>query len=49
MDREEHPEFDLIVKATDQGAEPQTATANVIITLKDRNDNKPEFKPKKYQ
>lgn len=35
--------------ATDQGVSPQSASASVIITVQDINDNDPVFEPKVYE
>lgn len=35
--------------ASDQGVPPQSATASVIITVQDINDNDPVFEPKIYE
>lgn len=35
--------------AQDKGAPPQMATASVVITVQDVNDNDPVFNPKLYE
>lgn len=35
--------------ASDQGVPPQSASASVIITVQDVNDNDPVFEPKNYE
>ncbi|KAM6289159.1 LOW QUALITY PROTEIN: cadherin EGF LAG seven-pass G-type receptor 2-like, partial [Aegotheles albertisi] len=50
VDREEVEAFELLVEATDQGQEPgpRSATATVLITVEDDNDNAPQFSEKRY-
>ncbi|KAL8573372.1 hypothetical protein ACOMHN_032387 [Nucella lapillus] len=43
LDRETTPVYSFMVYAADQGLEPKTATATVIITLEDVNDQYPTF------
>ncbi|KAL3270161.1 hypothetical protein HHI36_009218 [Cryptolaemus montrouzieri] len=49
LDREDKPKFMFQVFATDQGKPPQSASASVIITVQDVNDNDPSFEPKIYE
>lgn len=37
------------VIANDQGVPPQSASASVVITVQDVNDNDPVFEPKLYE
>lgn len=39
----------LQVLAIDGGKPPKTATASVLITVQDVNDNDPVFSPKQYE
>ncbi|XP_065173819.1 protocadherin-like wing polarity protein stan isoform X2 [Atheta coriaria] len=48
LDREEHPKYSFQVIASDQGNPPQSASASIIITVQDVNDNNPIFDPKVY-
>lgn len=50
LDREAHKSYLLKVQATDKGGLPnrKTATADVEITLRDENDNKPQFTQSAY-
>lgn len=50
VDREEVSEYHLVVEANDQGKDPgpRSATATVHITVKDENDNSPQFSEKRY-
>lgn len=43
LDRETTPVFSFKVYVADRGSEPKTATADVIITLEDVNDQYPTF------
>lgn len=49
LDREEQSKFMFQVIAADQGVPPQSASASVIITVQDVNDNDPVFEPKIYE
>ncbi|XP_049823743.1 protocadherin-like wing polarity protein stan isoform X2 [Aethina tumida] len=49
LDREDQSKFMFQVIATDQGVPPQSASASVIITVQDVNDNDPIFEPKIYE
>lgn len=35
--------------ATDQGSPPQSASASVVVSVQDVNDNDPVFEPKVYE
>ncbi|KAM4712410.1 cadherin EGF LAG seven-pass G-type receptor 1 isoform 2-T2 [Anableps anableps] len=50
-DRETRSQYKLIVEANDQGKDPHplTATATVLITVEDENDNYPQFSEKRYE
>ncbi|XP_039607150.1 protocadherin Fat 4 isoform X1 [Polypterus senegalus] len=43
LDREKEAQYLLIVKATDKGSPPKSATVKVIIHVLDVNDNAPKF------
>lgn len=43
FDREENPEFKVVIQAKDKGREPLSSTATLTIKLLDINDNAPEF------
>lgn len=43
LDREDVPNFELIVEAVDQGLPQQTGTASVLVQILDKNDNPPRF------
>ncbi|XP_060527638.1 protocadherin-like wing polarity protein stan isoform X2 [Cylas formicarius] len=49
LDREDQGKFMFQVVATDKGVPPLSASASVIITVQDVNDNDPVFKPKLYE
>ncbi|KAG7212572.1 hypothetical protein KM043_012871 [Ampulex compressa] len=49
LDREICSKYQFTVIATDSGEEPKTATATVILTITDVNDNDPYFDPKSYE
>ncbi|KAG8278057.1 Cadherin EGF LAG seven-pass G-type receptor 2 [Homalodisca vitripennis] len=49
LDRETHAKFQFQVLATDGGMPAKTATASVVITVQDVNDNDPVFSPKQYE
>ncbi|XP_074026257.1 protocadherin-like wing polarity protein stan isoform X2 [Leptinotarsa decemlineata] len=49
LDREHQPKFMFQVIATDQGVPPQSASASIVITVQDVNDNDPVFEPKIYE
>ena len=44
-DREKQPEYDIVIKVTDQGMPEQVGTINVHIVVNDTNDNRPECPP----
>ncbi len=43
LDRESSARHDLEILAIDDGVPPKTATASLIVIVKDVNDNAPEF------
>uniref|UniRef100_A0A3Q3NGM6 Cadherin EGF LAG seven-pass G-type receptor 1-like n=1 Tax=Mastacembelus armatus TaxID=205130 RepID=A0A3Q3NGM6_9TELE len=49
-DRENIPQYRLIVEASDQGRDPgpRSSTATVFISVEDENDNFPQFIQKRY-
>jgi cadherin EGF LAG seven-pass G-type receptor 1 len=49
LDREEQSRYDFDVIAADSGDVPLSATASVVITVSDSNDNDPKFDPKLYE
>ncbi|KAJ8866707.1 hypothetical protein PR048_032568 [Dryococelus australis] len=49
LDREESARYHFVVVATDGGKPPKSATASVIITIQDVNDNDPVFEPNIYE
>ncbi|CAG9761162.1 unnamed protein product [Ceutorhynchus assimilis] len=49
LDREKQSKFMFQVIAADQGIPPQSASASVIISVQDINDNDPVFEPKLYE
>ncbi|GLV44458.1 starry night [Carabus blaptoides fortunei] len=49
LDREEQSKYMFQVIATDQGNPPLSASASVIVSLQDVNDNDPLFEPKIYE
>ncbi|XP_031351868.1 protocadherin-like wing polarity protein stan isoform X2 [Photinus pyralis] len=49
LDREEQSKYVFQVIASDQGVPPLSASASVIITVQDINDNDPVFEPKLYE
>ncbi|XP_072387451.1 protocadherin-like wing polarity protein stan isoform X2 [Diabrotica undecimpunctata] len=49
LDREHQPKYMFQVIANDQGVPPQSASASVVITVQDVNDNDPVFEPKIYE
>lgn len=48
LDREEKSSYTIKVIAEDGGSPPLSSTATIILTVKDLNDNNPEFQPKSY-
>ena len=44
FDREAKDSYTLTVRATDNGAQPLSGSATVVITILDVNDNKPDIK-----
>ncbi|XP_049833037.1 protocadherin-like wing polarity protein stan isoform X1 [Schistocerca gregaria] len=49
LDREETPRYQFQVIAKDGGTPPKSASASVVITVQDVNDNDPVFEPKLYE
>ncbi|XP_054244964.1 protocadherin beta-16-like [Indicator indicator] len=49
LDREEKPEINLLLTATDGGSPPRSATAQVRIVVLDANDNIPMFTREVYE
>ncbi|CAH1153853.1 unnamed protein product [Phaedon cochleariae] len=49
LDRELQPKYMFQVIASDQGVPPQSASASVVISVQDVNDNDPVFEPKNYE
>ncbi|NXX40551.1 PCDBF protein, partial [Tricholaema leucomelas] len=49
LDREEKPEINLLLAATDGGSPPRSATAQVRIVVLDANDNIPVFNREVYE
>ncbi|CAG5120721.1 unnamed protein product, partial [Candidula unifasciata] len=49
LDRETVSLYALTVTATDNGKPSRSATAEISVTVKDVNDNKPEFSKYKYE
>uniref|UniRef100_A0A3Q3A6H3 Cadherin domain-containing protein n=1 Tax=Kryptolebias marmoratus TaxID=37003 RepID=A0A3Q3A6H3_KRYMA len=43
VDFEEHPAFEIRVRATDKGSPPMTSQCKVLIEVEDLNDNTPEI------
>ncbi|KAG8511218.1 Protocadherin Fat 4 [Galemys pyrenaicus] len=43
LDRERTARYVLVVRASDRGVPPQSASASVVITVLDENDNAPRF------
>ncbi|XP_050548978.1 protocadherin-like wing polarity protein stan isoform X2 [Daktulosphaira vitifoliae] len=48
LDREINSKYQFQVVAEDGGDPPKTATASVVVTIQDVNDNEPIFNPKQY-
>ena len=48
LDREQYSEFDIILRARDQGTPVQTSTATIHLNVSDVNDNAPVFYPVHY-
>lgn len=49
LDREEKPEYDLSVEATDAGTPPLRAVRTFRLLVTDVNDNAPKFDSEKYE
>ncbi|KAG7316014.1 hypothetical protein KOW79_020880 [Hemibagrus wyckioides] len=49
LDRETQDKYNLIVVAQDQGRPTRSATASVVVTLTDINDNVPIFSMQRYE
>lgn len=49
LDRETNPKYQFQVVAEDGGDPPKSATASVVVTIQDVNDNEPTFNPKEYE
>ncbi|GAA6072945.1 protocadherin Fat 4, partial [Tachysurus ichikawai] len=49
LDRETQDKYNLIVVAQDRGRPPLSATASVVVTLTDVNDNPPKFSTQRYE
>ncbi|CAG9865104.1 unnamed protein product [Phyllotreta striolata] len=49
LDREHQPKYMFQVIAADKAAHPLSASASVVITVQDVNDNDPVFEPKNYE
>lgn len=48
LDRENATSYRFIVEVKDSGNPPKSATTEVILIIRDANDNKPVFNPKVY-
>ncbi|XP_054998207.1 protocadherin gamma-B4 isoform X2 [Sorex araneus] len=48
LDREQTPEYHLIITATDRGQPPLTSTSNITLHVGDVNDNAPVFQQASY-
>ena len=48
LDREETANYHMLILASDGGIGSLTATANIFVTVEDRNDNPPEFDLSSY-
>ncbi|XP_015521680.1 protocadherin-like wing polarity protein stan isoform X1 [Neodiprion lecontei] len=49
LDREQCSKYQFIVIATDSGEPARSASASVVLTIIDINDNDPVFEPKNYE
>ena len=49
VDREQTDSYNISVVCTDQGQPPLNATANMVVRVKDANDNAPKFTQDSYQ
>ncbi|XP_049642824.1 protocadherin gamma-B4 isoform X10 [Suncus etruscus] len=48
LDREQTPEYHLVITATDRGQPPLTSTSNITLHIGDVNDNAPVFQQASY-
>lgn len=49
LDRELNSKYNFVVVASDAGEPPRSASATVMLTVTDINDNDPYFDPKSYE
>lgn len=49
LDREQCSKYNFVVVASDSGEPPRSASATVMISVTDINDNDPYFDPKSYE
>nr|KAF6349081.1 hypothetical protein mMyoMyo1_011648 [Myotis myotis] len=49
LDREDTPEHNLLLMATDRGKPELTGSAQVLVTVMDVNDNAPRFQQSEYE
>lgn len=49
LDRESQDTYYLTIKATDGGTPMLSSTIDIVVHVKDENDNNPVFFPKQYQ
>ncbi|KAJ1128071.1 hypothetical protein NDU88_006458 [Pleurodeles waltl] len=48
LDREESPEYNITITATDRGTPPLSKTKTISLSISDINDNSPVFEQKSY-